>query len=206
MCLQSIFHSSLMVSMNRLGNEDRVRVISCLVEGNSIRSTARITGIAKNTIAKLLVEIGAAYSKYQDETFRNLKLSRIQCDEIWSFVYAKQENVTVEMLADKHAGDVWTWTAIDAETKLILCWMIGGRDAAAAHAFICDLACRLSNRVQLTTDGHKAYLTTVDGAFGNDVDYAMLVKIYGDSPESEKRCSPAEGTGCKKEGNQDRKP
>jgi IS1 family transposase len=188
-----------MVSMNRLSNEDRVRVIACLVEGNSIRSTVRMTGIAKNTIAKLLVEIGAACSKYQDETFRNLRLNRIQCDEIWSFVYAKQKNVTVEMLADKHAGDVWTWTAIDAETKLIPCWMIGGRDANAAHAFIGDLACRLANRVQLTTDGHKAYLTAVEGAFGADVDYAMLVKIYGDSPEGQKRYSPAECMGCKKE-------
>jgi IS1 family transposase len=188
-----------MVSMSRLSNEDRVRVVACLVEGNSIRSTVRLTGVAKNTIAKLLVEIGAACSKYQDETFRNLKLNRIQCDEIWSFVYAKQKNVTVEMSADKHAGDVWTWTAIDAETKLMPCWMIGARDASAAHAFIGDLACRLANRVQLTTDGHKAYLTAVDGAFGLDVDYAMLIKIYGTPQEGQKRYSPADCLGCKKE-------
>jgi len=188
-----------MVSMNRLSNEDRIRVVACLVEGNSIRSTVRMTGIAKNTIAKLLVELGAACTKYQDETFRNLKLNRIQCDEIWSFVYAKQKNVTLTMLEDRHAGDVWTWTAIDAETKLVPSWMIGARDASAAHAFIGDLASRLGSRVQVTTDGLKVYLSAIEGAFGADVDYAMLIKIYGDSPDGQKRYSPAECMGCKKE-------
>jgi IS1 family transposase len=185
--------------MNRLDPARQAQVIACLVEGNSIRSTVRMTGVAKNTVAKLLVEIGAACAKYQDETFRNLKLNRIQCDEIWSFVYAKQKNVTTEMLSDKHAGDVWTWTAIDSETKLVPCWMIGGRDAVAAHAFINDLAGRLATRVQLTTDGFKAYLSAIEGAFGADIDYAMLVKIYGETVEGQKRYSPAECLGCKKE-------
>lgn len=185
--------------MNRLDPARQAQVIACLVEGNSIRSTVRMTGVAKNTVAKLLVEIGAACAKYQDETFRNLKLNRIQCDEIWSFVYAKQKNVTTEMLSDKHAGDVWTWTAIDSETKLVPCWMIGGRDAVAAHAFINDLAARLASRVQLTTDGFKAYLSAIEGVFGADIDYAMLVKIYGETVEGQKRYSPAECLGCKKE-------
>ena len=137
---------SIMVSMNRLSNEDRIRVVSCLVEGNSIRSTVRMTGIAKNTVTKLLVELGAACSRYQDENFRNLKLNRIQCDEIWAFVYAKQKNVTASMLEDRHAGDAWTWTAIDAETKLIPCWMIGQRSATEAKMFIDDLASRFGTR------------------------------------------------------------
>ena len=189
-----------MVNMNRLSNEDRAKVASYLVEGCSIRSTVRMTGIAKNTVTKLLVEVGAACTKYQDATFRNLKLSRIQGDEIWSFVGAKQKNVKPEHFEDGgYAGDVWTWTAIDAETKLIPCWMIGQRDAAAAHAFIDDLATRLASRVQFTTDGHKVYLKAVGGAFGANVDYAMLVKVYGESSEGQKRYSPAVCLGCKKE-------
>lgn len=188
-----------MVSMNRLSKEDRIRVVSCLVEGNSIRSTVRMTGISKNTISKLLVELGAACSKYQDEAFRNLKLNRIQCDEIWAFVYAKQKNVTVEMLEDRHAGDAWTWTAIDAETKLIPCWMIGQRDASTAKAFIDDLASRLATRVQITSDGLKVYLNAIEGAFGGEVDYAMLVKVYGEPTDGQKRYSPADCLGCKKE-------
>ena len=188
-----------MVYMNRLSKEERMRVVSCLVEGCSIRSTVRMTGIAKNTVTKLLVELGAACTKYQDEAFRNLKLKRIQCDEIWAFVYAKQKNVTPSMLEERHAGDVWTWTAIDAETKLVPCWMVGGRDAAEAKAFIDDLASRLATRVQVTTDGLKVYMNAIEGAFGADVDYAMLVKVYGESPEAQKRYSPADCIGCKKE-------
>ena len=189
----------MMVNMNRLSNEDRIRVVSCLVEGSSIRSTVRMTGISKNTITKLLVELGAVCSRYQDETFRNLKLNRIQCDEIWAFVYAKQKNVTVEMLEDRHAGDAWTWTAIDAETKLIPCWMIGQRGATEAKAFIDDLSSRLAKRVQVTTDGLKVYLKAIDDAFDGEVDYAMLVKIYGESSDGQKRYSPADCIGCKKE-------
>lgn len=187
-----------MVIMNRLSKEDRIRVIACLCEGNSIRSTVRMTGVAKNTVAKLLVELGAACAKYQDRVFRNLNCKRLQADEIWSFVYAKQKNVKPEMVVDgRYAGDSWTWVAIDADTKLVPCWMIGLRDASAARDFMEDLAGRLANRVQLTTDGHKAYLTAVNRAFGNDIDYAMLVKIYGADVEGQKRCSPAECIGCK---------
>jgi IS1 family transposase len=185
--------------MNRLDNATRAQVISCLVEGNSIRSTVRLTGVAKNTVVKLLVEVGAACSQYQDKAMRNLNCQRLQCDEIWSFVYAKAKNVKPEMFeGGGYAGDVWTWTAIDADTKLIPCWAIGQRDAGAAREFIGDLASRLANRVQLTTDGHKPYLNAVAGAFGNDIDYAMLVKIYGDSSEGQKRYSPAECLGCEK--------
>ncbi len=190
-------NSSIMVSMNRLSNEDRIRVIAALVEGNSIRSTVRMTGVAKNTVAKLLVDIGAACSSYQDQAFRNLSCKRVQCDEIWSFVGAKQKNVKPEHFEDGgFAGDVWTWTAIDADTKLVPCWMLGARDAQSANAFIGDLASRLASRVQLTTDGHKPYLKAVEGAFGFDVDYAMLIKIYGASSEGEKRYSPASCLGC----------
>lgn len=188
-----------MVSMNRLRRDERTRVIACLVEGNSIRSTVRMTGVAKNTVTKLLVEIGAACSKYQDEAFRNLNCKRLQADEIWSFVYAKAKNVKPEHFRDGgYAGDVWTWTAIDADSKLVPCWMVGGRDAAAARDFIEDLAGRLANRVQLTTDGLKVYLTAVEKAFQNDIDYAMLVKIYGQTVEGQKRYSPAECVGCDK--------
>ena len=186
--------------MNRLSNEDRAIVVSCLVEGCTIRSTVRITGIAKNTVTKLLVELGAACAKYQDETFHNLKLNCIQCDEIWSFVGAKQKNVKPEHFVDGvYAGDVWTWTAIDAETKLIPCWMIGQRDASAAHAFIDDLTTRLACRVQVTSDGLKVYLKAVQGAFGSEADHAMLVKVYGESSEDQMRYSPTECLGCKKE-------
>ena len=185
-----------MVNMNRLSNEDRIRVIAALVEGNSIRSTVRMTGVAKNTVTKLLVEIGAACSNYQDQVFRNLSCKRVQCDEIWSFVGAKQKNIRPEHFEDGgFAGDVWTWTAIDADTKLVPCWMLGSRDAQSANNFIGDLASRLASRVQLTTDGHKPYLKAVEGAFGLDVDYAMLVKVYGQTPEGEKRYSPAQCMG-----------
>ncbi len=186
-----------MVSMNRLSNEDRVQVIASLVEGNPIRSTVRMTAVAKNTVIKLLVEIGAACSNYQDQVFRNLSCKRVQCDEIWSFVGAKQKNIKPEHFEDGgFAGDVWTWTAIDADTKLVPCWMLGSRDAQSANNFIGDLASRLSSRVQLTTDGHKPHLKAVKGAFGLDVDYATFVKIYGQTPEGEKRYSPAQCVGC----------
>jgi len=185
--------------MNRLNAERRAQIIRLLVEGNSLRSTSRIADVSINTVTKLLVEIGSACTDYQDGTFKNLKLKRIQCDEIWSFVYAKQKNVTGKMLEHGHAGDVWTWTAIDAETKLVPCWMVGGRDANAARAFIGDLAGRLATRVQLTTDGHKAYLEAVEGAFGCEVDYAMLIKLYGNEPEAEVRYSPAQCIGSRTE-------
>jgi len=189
----------MMVSMNKLPSAKRAQVVAALCEGNSIRSTVRMTGVAKNTVVKLLVELGAACAKYQDATLRNLSCKRLQADEIWSFVYAKQKNTKPEHFEDGgYAGDVWTWTAIDADTKLIPCWMLGQRDAATARDFIEDLAGRLANRVQLTTDGHKPYLTAVDRAFGDEIDYAMLVKLYGEPTDGQKRYSPADCIGCER--------
>jgi IS1 family transposase len=187
-----------MVSMaNRLSTAQRVAVVKALVEGNSIRSTVRLTGVAKNTIQKLVLELGAAVAGYMDETLRNLPCKRIQCDEIWSFIAAKQKNVTAEMRAkNPAAGDVWTWTAIDADTKLCVSFAVGDRSAATAHPFIQDIASRLKFRVQLTTDGHKPYLAAVEDAFGADIDYAQLVKLYGGSGDNEKRYSPAECMGA----------
>jgi IS1 family transposase len=183
--------------MNRLTADKRAAIVRCLIEGCSIRSTVRMTGASKNTIAKLLVELGTACSEYMDKTLTNLPCKRLQVDEIWSFVYAKQKNVKPEHFAGgKHAGDVWTWIAIDADTKLVPSFMIGQRDPATARSFMEDLAGRLSNRVQLTSDGFKAYLTAVDKAFGGDIDYAMLVKHYGIDPQGEKRYSPAICTSC----------
>ena len=155
-----------------------------------------------------MVDAGQAAAWYQDRVFRNLSCKRVQVDEIWAFVYAKQKNVPLAKNAPPHAGDVWTWTAIDADTKLIPSWFVGGRDSDAAMIFMDDLASRLANRVQLTSDGHRAYLEAVEGAFGSDIDYAMLVKIYGASGEGEKRYSPAECLGAVKhriEGNPDPK-
>ena len=187
--------------MNKLSTSDRTRVVACLVEGNSIRSTVRMTGVAKNTVVKLLADLGLAYSEYQDKAFRNLSCKRIQCDEIWSFVGCKEKNVPADKKRQGR-GDVWTWTAIDAETKLIPCWYVGNRDAGAAYHFMHDLAGRLANRVQMTTDAHKPYLNAVEDAFGTDIDYAQLVKIYG-SPETNKynaevRYSPAVCMGARK--------
>ena len=185
--------------MNRLSIEKRTRIVSALVEGCSVRSISRMTGASKNTILKLQVELGATCSAYMHCTLRNLQCKRVQVDEIWSFVYAKQKNVTTEMLSERVAGDVWTWVAIDADSKLVCSWMVGQRDPIAARDFISDLASRLASRVQLTSDGLKAYLTVVDKAFGEEIDYAMLVKIYGEPFEDHKRCSPADCIGCKKE-------
>ena len=185
-----------MFSMNRLSLESRARIIGMIAEGNSLRSASRMADVSINTVTKLLVDVGAACSDYQDRVFRNLRLTRIQCDEIWSFVYAKEKNVTPEMLERGYAGSVWTWTAIDAETKLIPSWRVGGRDAHTGKEFLDDLASRLATRVQLTTDGHKAYLIAVEGAFGAGVDYAMLVKLYGRGQEDESRYSPADCIGA----------
>lgn len=188
-----------MVSMNRLTTAERSQVVRCLVDGNSIRATVRITGIAKNTIAKLLVELGAACLEYQDRAFRNLGCKRIQVDECWAFCYAKAKNVTPEIAAkNPFAGDVWTWAAIDADSKLIPSWIIGPRDNVTARIFVNDLAGRLTDRVQLTSDGLAAYLGAVERAFRGEVDYAMLVKVYGSHPEAEKRYSPATCIGCER--------
>jgi len=184
-----------MVSMNRLTTEKRTQVIAALVEGNSIRATVRMTGAAKNTVVKLLVDLGEACARYQDQTLRGLTCRRIQCDEIWSFCYAKAKNVPAEHKGDFGYGDVWTWTAIDADSKLVLSWCIGGRDSYTALAFMQDVARRLTQRVQLTTDGHKAYLDAVERTFGQNIDYAMLQKLYGTDGEAENRYSPAKCIG-----------
>lgn len=185
--------------MNRLSPERRALVLSALVDGSSIRATCRITGTAKNTVVKLLEDVGAACLAFQRATLVNLPCTRIQCDEIWSFVGAKERTIAP---ADKGQGrgDVWTWTALCADTKLVPCWHLGARDADAAAYFMEDLASRLANRVQLTTDGHKAYLSAVEKAFGwNGVDYAMLVKLYGQAPEGQRRYSPPEIIGIEKQ-------
>ena len=181
-----------MSHMNKLSIAARARVLACLVEGNSIRATVRMTGAAKNTVVKLLADVGAACAAYQDKTLRNLPCKRLQCDEIWSFVYAKAKNVPTAKAAPEGAGDAWTWTAIDADSKLVAAWMVGPRDGGIAYDFMQDLAGRLASRVQLTTDGHKAYLEAVEGAFGADIDYAMLVKLYGNEPNQgpERKYSP----------------
>jgi IS1 family transposase len=195
--------------MNRLASEDRARILHLLCEGQGIRAITRLTGASKNTVAKLLADAGKACAAYHDEHVRNLNSRRIQVDEIWSFTYAKQKNVAAAKAAPDWAGDTWTWTAIDADTKLVASWLVGGRDGGYAIAFMDDLRERLANRVQLTSDGHKAYLEAVEGAFGGDVDYAILHKIYGTSPDSAKgRYSPAECIGTEKhriEGNPDPK-
>ena len=181
--------------MNRLSREKQSQVIAALVEGNSINSTVRMTGVAKHTILKLIADLGSRCADYQDRVLRGLKCRRIQCDEIWQFVYAKEKNVPDRARGKFGYGDVWTWVAIDADTKLVPAFMLGNRDAQSAQMFIDDLKGRLANRVQLTTDGLKVYLEAVEGAFGADVDYAQLIKIYGGS-QDEARYSPAECIGC----------
>jgi IS1 family transposase len=183
--------------MNQLSTRERTQVISALVEGNSIRATVRMTGVAKNTIVKLLAEVGTACEKYQDRMLRALPCKRVQCDEVWSFCYAKQKNVPQGKQGQFGYGDVWTWTALCADTKLICCWKVGNRSASTGYSFIHDLAGRLANRIQLTTDGHRVYADAVESAFGIDIDYAMLVKVYGaDNRETEARYSPAGYMGC----------
>lgn len=185
--------------MNKLSTKERVQIIAALVEGNSIRATCRMTGAAKGTVLKLLVDLGKACAKYQDEKLRGLSCKQIQCDEIWSFCYAKEKNVPEEMKGKLGFGDVWTWTAIDADSKLIVSYLVGDRSAGYARKFIDDLASRLASRVQLTTDGYKAYLTAVENSFGSDIDYAMLDKIYNAPPrEGQARYSQAECCGTRK--------
>jgi len=197
--------------MNKLDPIKQAQVVSALVEGNSVRATVRITGVAKNTIAKLLVELGAACSEYMDKNLCNLKCERIQCDEIWSFVAAKQRNVTPKLRAQNpDAGDCWTWVAMDADTKLVCSWQVGRRDWATANQFVADLRSRLANRVQLTTDGNRLYLGAVYTHFDVDVDYAVLMKLYAGAPraEGDTRYSPAVCIGAEKKpkiGNPDSK-
>lgn len=185
--------------MNRLSATDRARILGMMVEGNSLRSISRMADVSINTVTKLLVDLGAACSAYLDENMVNLSCKRVQVDEIWAFCYAKAKNVTPEIAAkNPFAGDVWTWMAIDADTKLIPSWIIGQRDGLTARIFVNDLANRLANRIQLTSDGLSVYLQAVERAFRGEVDYAQLVKIYGDTSEGQKRYSPAECIGCER--------
>ena len=184
--------------MNKLGPKTRAQIITLLCEGMAIRAISRVTGASKNTIAKLLADAGRACAEYQDGALRNLPCKRVQLDEIWSFVYAKNDNVKHAKAAPEGAGDAWTWTAICADTKLLINVLVGGRDTDYALYFVDDLRGRLANRVQITSDGHKPYLTAIDTAFGEDADYAMLQKLYGADPQAEKRYSPAQCIGAVK--------
>ena len=188
--------------MNILTIEKRAQVLSMLVEGMGVNAACRITGVSKNTVLKLLAHVGAACAAYQDRVMRNLPCKKVQCDEIWAFVGMKQKNVPEALKGVFGFGDVYTWTAIDADTKLMPCWNIGTRGAESAYDFIHDLASRMANRIQLTTDGHKAYVVAVEDAFGADIDFAQLVKMYGtlgQTKEEHRRYSPAECTGIRKE-------
>jgi IS1 family transposase len=186
--------------MNKLPLAKRVQILSMLCEGSSMRTVSRVCDVSFNTVAKLLIDAGKVCAAFHDEKVRNVNATRVQVDEIWSFTYAKQKNVAKAKKAPAEAGDTWTWTAIEADTKLIVSYLVGGRDGEYALAFMDDLRARLANRVQLTSDGHKAYLEAVEGAFGADIDYAQLVKLYGNAPENLKgRYSPAECTGARKE-------
>jgi IS1 family transposase len=185
-----------MLAMNRLSIADRAKILGMLVEGNSLRSCARMADVSLNTVTKLLVDFGAACEQFHDEKVNNVRVRRLQCDEIWCFVGAKAKNVTPEKKSEGW-GDTWTWTGLDADTKLCLSYLVGGRGADWAKDFMEDCASRIKGRVQVTTDGHKAYLEAVEGAFGIDCDYAMLQKIYGAPSQDEaRRYSPARCIGC----------
>jgi IS1 family transposase len=182
--------------MNRLDAGRRAQVVSALVEGNSVRSTCRMLDVDKGTVLKLLMDLGAACAEYQDQTIRGLTCKRIQCDEIWSFCYAKEKNVPADKKGTFGYGDVWTWMALCADCKLVPSWLVAKRDAGSAFHFISDLADRLANRVQLTTDGFKVYLEAVEAGFGSEIDYAMLVKLYGAEAGGERTYSPAKCIGA----------
>lgn len=185
--------------MNKISLERQAEIIKVLCEGNSIRSTARITNSSINTVVKLLRDVGSACLDYQDKAMVNLNCKKIQCDEIWSFVYSKANNIPEEHNGEFGYGDVWTFTAIDADTKLVPCWLVGKRNAEYATLFIESLKDRIANRVQLSTDGHKMYLEAVEKAFGSEIDYGMLVKLYGQDSEGERRYSPPRCIGANKE-------
>jgi IS1 family transposase len=182
--------------MNQLNTAKRCQIIAALIEGNSINATCRMLGVGKHTVLRLLEDAGCACAAYHDANVRNLRVGRAQCDEVWSFIYAKQKNVTMER-TEAGLGDCWTWTAIDADSKLIISYMLGDRGATIAQAFMQDVASRISNRIQLPTDGHRVYAEAVENAFGSEIDYAMLVKIYGASNDGESRYSPATCIGCR---------
>ncbi len=184
--------------MNQLSIEKRTQIIGLLVEGTSLRATSRLADVSINTVTKLLVDIGNACQVYHDEHVRNVPSKRVQCDEIWSFIYSKDKNIPENLQGKYGIGSIWTWVGLDADSKLAISWLVGNRDASYARTFIQDVKDRLRNRVQLTTDGLKAYLDAVEESFGADIDYAQLVKLYGKSLEGEHRYSPAECTGIEK--------
>ena len=186
----------IMLNMNRLSTAQRATIVLMLVEGSSLRSISRVTGASINTVTKLLVDAGRACIDYHDQHVRGVQAARVQVDEIWEYVYAKQKNVEAAKKAPEDAGDSWTWTAIDADSKLMISWLVGDRDGHAAYAFMMDLAERLTTRVQLTSDGLRVYEGAVEDAFGCDVDYGQLVKVFGNAPrEAAARYSPGECTG-----------
>ena len=186
--------------MNRLPIQRRTQILGMLVEGMSLRATSRLSGTSINTVTKLQVDVGRACQAWHDQNVHCLACKRVQCDEIWSFIYSKQKNIPERLKGAPGIGDVWTWVGIDADSKFAVSWLVGGRDAEYANAFLDDVASRLANRVQLTTDGHGAYLDAVAGAFPDgNIDFATLIKIYGAAPEAEKRYSPLECIGCRKE-------
>jgi IS1 family transposase len=176
--------------MNKLSTAKRVQIVKALVEGNSLRSTSRMVGASINTVTKLLVDLGVACERFHDEHVRNVPAKRVQCDEIWCFCYARKENLPQELRGVFGYGDLWTWVGQDADSKMVLSWHVGRRDAQTAYPFMHDLAARLSSRVQLTTDGLHAYLEATDAAFGTEIDYARLIKVYGSDPNAEKRYAP----------------
>ena len=206
--LESAHYQSHIGNMNKLPSKARAQILHMLCEGNSIRSVTRLTGASKNTVIKLMVEAGKACASYHDEHVRALRTRRVQVDEVWSFTYAKQKNVKYAKAPPEGAGDTWTWTTLDADSKLMISWLVGTRDGECAMFFIDDLRSRLAERIQLTSDGHKAYLEAVEGAFGGDIDFAQLVKLYGQPKDKgpERRYSSAECVGTRKrriEGNPD---
>jgi IS1 family transposase len=206
--LDATQESSYIMRMNKLPLAKRVQILSMLVEGSSMRSISRVADVSINTVSKLLIDAGRACIAFHDEKVRGVKARRVQVDEIWSFTYAKQKNVARAKRRDLAYGDTWTWTAIEADSKLLISWLVGARDSEYALAFIDDLRQRVTNRVQLTSDGHKPYLEAVEEAFGDDVDYAVLQKLYGTAPEAQKRYSPAQCIGIKRQditGNPDTK-
>lgn len=182
--------------MNQLNTAKRTQILGALVEVNSINATCRMLGVGKHTVLRLLEDAGCACASYHDVMVRGLSSRRVQCDEIWSFVYGKDKNLTMEQM-QAGTGSVWTWTALDADSKLIISYMLGNRGADTAMAFMKDVASRLNNRIQLTTDGHRVYADAVEAAFGSEIDYAMLVKLYGASNDGESRYSPASCIGCR---------
>jgi len=207
MLLDTKHKSSYIKGMNKLPLAKRVQILSMLCEGSSMRSISRVCDVSINTVGKILADAGKVCMAFHDEKVRDVRSKRVQVDEIWSFCAAKQKNVPHMKKPVDGAGDVWTWTALDADSKLIVQWFVGDRSGGTAKLFIDDLASRLVGRAQLTSDGHRPYLEAIEGAFGADIDYAMLQKIYGTSSEGQKRYSPAECIGIRKDritGNPDR--